>query len=1045
MKRLSIRFFAIATLLLCASATTFAAVDWSQYDFVDAGGRAEYTNKYKVEQVENLSVVNIQQPGFASELGIYMHVPGGISECTGTANKINGAGVCIFLSGLTAQETEVTIKYAPANEITFHIYYVDGGAAKKENVVLNETAYASTGNAAEGNDGNEGTRWETKYEDGATDAEKDAQWWLCKMAEESEFNTVQILWEGAYAKSFKLEISNDSTTWTEIAKIEDQKLESFPYLQTISVGEQKAKYLRFTGIARGTNYGYSFWELRAFTKKEQTLTTIELKAAADLVKVGESLALTTVTKDQDGEAMVAEVTYTVSPADAGTVENGTFKASKFGAATITATSGAVASNTVTVFCYEGDNVALSTNIDNDNKAIAQSEIGTGTSAFYAVDGNEGSVWQGSSTNGTADTEEARTYDSWFVLDLGAYYNVSLVTIKFEGACSEAYHLDFSANNTDWNLAYNYVGAAGVNGHTDMLYGDNLANAQSVRYVRFWSTKAATSYGMKIYEMKVFATPGTAPADNEKPVMGTATLVSSNYAQAVVAVTATDNIGIAFYHVVDAANAYDAKIAAVDGNITITGIVPATTYNFTITAIDLADNESENSAAVRVVTPTHLYVPAAAPAAPTYPANQVKAVYSATYNADCNFGEWGSGTIYTQDDFGKKYVTTENGGWFGLIDFSLNCSSMEYLHLDVWSDEDITMQVFPIWGGVEKFVTRTVEGQTWNSIDIALTDFVGITDWTNIYQIKIADVKGKTFWLNNVYFYTTKEPEKDAEAPTSFTASLVSASYVSADIKAKATDNSGVVIFQVFNGENKIAEKIAVSNVETTFTVNGLQSGTTHNLTVKAVDETGNTAETMVPVTLTTKALPAAAPAPTASASDVLSIYSDTYATATGVNRFMGQWSQTTVETEVELTADNKALLYTTCNYLGWEGVTIDVSSYANLHMDIYIETAGSIEYTPIWKNGEAVKQYDLEAGWNSLNINLKADFPAVDLANIIQMKWANMPSVCIIDNVYFWKQGTTTLINTVATDTLVTKTIENGQLIIIRDGIRYNTIGQVIE
>ena len=83
--------------------------------------------------------------------------------------------------------------------------------------------------------------------------------------------------------------------------------------------------------------------------------------------------------------------------------------------------------------------------------------------------------------------------------------------------------------------------------------------------------------------------------------------------------------------------------------------------------------------------------------------------------------------------------------------------------------------------------------------------------------------------------------------------------------------------------------------------------------------------------------------------------------------------------------------------------------------------------------------------WNSLNINLKADFPAVDLANIIQMKWANMPSVCIIDNVYFWKQGTTTLINTVATDTLVTKTIENGQLIIIRDGIRYNTIGQVIE
>lgn len=31
-------------------------------------------------------------------------------------------------------------------------------------------------------------------------------------------------------------------------------------------------------------------------------------------------------------------------------------------------------------------------------------------------------------------------------------------------------------------------------------------------------------------------------------------------------------------------------------------------------------------------------PTAAPAAPTYPADQVKAIYSATYNADCNFGE-----------------------------------------------------------------------------------------------------------------------------------------------------------------------------------------------------------------------------------------------------------------------------------------------------------------------------------------------------------------------------------------------------------------------
>lgn len=495
MKKISIRFFAMVTMLLCASTMAFAAVDWSQYQFLgDGAGGGKYSNKYKVETVDGLSVVNIQKPGFADEAGIYMTLPAGISECS-VASAIQGAGIVVYLSAFTAQETEVTIKYAPANEVTFHVYYADGGAAKKDNVVLNEAAYASSGTASLGNDGNAGTRWES--------ASGDDQWWLCKMAEESEFNTVQILWEGAYAKSFKLEVSNDSTTWTEIANIQDQTLAGFPYTQTITVGDQKAKYLRFVGIARGTNYGYSFWELRAFVKKEQTLSAIELKAAAEIVKVGEGLKLTTTTKDQDGEKMDVEVTYTITPAEAGSVENGVFTAAQFGSATITAVSGNVSSAPVSVFCYEGENVALSTNIDTDNKVIAQSEFApNGTNAFFAVDGNDGSVWQGSATNGTADTDEARTYDSWFVLDLGAKYDINLVSIKFEGACSQEYHLDFSADNADWKVAYNYVGNKGINGHTDLLYGDKLANTTTVRYVRFFSTKAATQYGMKIFEMCV---------------------------------------------------------------------------------------------------------------------------------------------------------------------------------------------------------------------------------------------------------------------------------------------------------------------------------------------------------------------------------------------------------------------------------------------------------------------------------------------------------------------------------------------------------------
>ena len=158
-------------------------------------------------------------------------------------------------------------------------------------------------------------------------------------------------------------------------------------------------------------------------------------------------------------------------------------------------------------------------------------------------------------------------------------------------------------------------------------------------------------------------------------------------------------------------------------------------------------------------PVVLEAPDAAPAAPTYAAYQVHAVYSATYNADCNFGEWGSGTQYTQEEFGKKYVTT-GMGYFGLEFGGMDCSEMEALHLDVWTAADASIRVVPIHGGTEVGVTVQLQGQQWNAIDIALSEFEGVTNWSNVYQIKIDNASNLTFWLNNVYFYTTQEKTVD---------------------------------------------------------------------------------------------------------------------------------------------------------------------------------------------------------------------------------------------------------------------------------------------
>lgn len=147
MKKQFFKLLSVVIVLLCASISMSAAVDWSKYNFVgdDASG-GKYANKYKVETVEGLSVVNIQHPGFAKEDGIYMTVPAGITSCS-VASAIQGAGVVIYLSGLTALENEVTIKYdndTPSKEITFHIYYADGSAGTKQASDLTLTAPATT-------------------------------------------------------------------------------------------------------------------------------------------------------------------------------------------------------------------------------------------------------------------------------------------------------------------------------------------------------------------------------------------------------------------------------------------------------------------------------------------------------------------------------------------------------------------------------------------------------------------------------------------------------------------------------------------------------------------------------------------------------------------------------------------------------------------------------------------------------------------------------------------------------------------------------------
>ena len=502
------------------TATVTGALNWDAISWIGASG-----DKYKIDPAAGMNVVNVQKPGWAAEDGIYCSFPAGISACSLPSGScaIDGAGIVLYLSAFAARETEVTVT-ANSVDYTFTVYYADGKEVVEvydTNLVLasnGSSATASSGNASLAIDGDEGTRWES--------ASTDDETWTLDMGQKRIFNTIKILWEGAYCTQFELTWSNDGESWTNLYT--ETNLTQ-PGWQVIELAEDvTARYIKYHGTQRATVYGQSFFEFQVLLPNASVLTSINLTSNTSLMKIGQGYALTAQAKDQNNSNMAAELSWEISPAGAGHVTEGVYYPDLAGNATIRAYSGEVYSNAVNVFAVSSDNLALSTNIDTDNKIIAQSEFAPGgTSAFYAVDGNNGSAYQGSATNGTADDETSRTYTSWFVVDLGIAYDIEAVTIYFEGACAQDYHVDFSSNNTDWVVGYNHVGSAGVNGRTDIL-STQLANTTGVRYVKFESTKAATQWGMKIFEFQVFGSESasltkTVSASVNNATMGTATV------------------------------------------------------------------------------------------------------------------------------------------------------------------------------------------------------------------------------------------------------------------------------------------------------------------------------------------------------------------------------------------------------------------------------------------------------------------------------------------------------------------------------------------
>jgi hypothetical protein len=101
-------------------------------------------------------------------------------------------------------------------------------------------------------DGSTSTRW-------ASLESADPQWLRIDLGQSAALHRVVLTWEAAYAKKYRIETSDDGTTFTPAATVDngDGKTDDLTF-------SAHGRYVRFVGVTRATSYGYSFWEMQVF-------------------------------------------------------------------------------------------------------------------------------------------------------------------------------------------------------------------------------------------------------------------------------------------------------------------------------------------------------------------------------------------------------------------------------------------------------------------------------------------------------------------------------------------------------------------------------------------------------------------------------------------------------------------------------------------------------------------------------------------------------------------------------------------------------------
>ena len=335
------------------------------------------------------------------------------------------------------------------------------------------------------------------------------------------------------------------------------------------------------------------------------------------------------------------------------------------------------------------------------------------------------------------------------------------------------------------------------------------------------------------------------------------------------------------------------------------------------------------------------------------------------------------------------------------------TSMEYLHVDIWTVGGLIPSITVISSGAEIPHTLSNKDGEWQSLEVPVTGITG--DISKAIQLKFTGGNGVTtdIYIDNIYFYKNATEEgKDA---------TLSALEVNGTSVADFSPNTESYLMALPGGTTQVPQITLATTTDASASIVVAQaSSIPDEANVIVTSEDGSTTKTYN-VSFHIGAPNTNAPTPPDRETlDVISIFSDSYENITGAN-YNPYWQQNgfnTANSNFQPSGSGNAVLaYTNFNYQGIEFNSVqDLTSMEFLHLDIWTVNGVAPSITVISSGAEIPHSIPNGDGkWQSIDIPIAGI--TGNITRAIQLKFTGgngFTTEIYVDNIYFYKRPTST-------------------------------------